>query len=603
MNEHSSENKKLRFRPDIWKRLFPFLAPVKGLLISVFVMMIFSAAVDAVLPLFAAYAVDHFVETKTTSGIGTFSAVYFLVILFQAFLTVVYSRMSMRVEMGTGKRLKHALFQHLQVLPLSYYNTNSVGYILARVMSDTNRISGLIAWGMMFFFWEIFYFIGIMIAMFVLNPGMAFLILLILPFFFLLVHHFQPRMLLANKAVRHINSLITGSYNENITGAKTSKTLVIEEQNTEEFQKISSDMYDASFRSARLSALFLPLVTFLGSFAVSLVLYRNGNEVINGVLPFGTLSAFISYGILILEPLSQIARMFSQLLNTQINMERVAALLDEEESVKDDPGVIEAYGDVFHGKTEVYPKLSGDITFDHVSFSYPDAPEVPVLRDICLSVKAGTTVAVVGETGAGKSTLVNLLCRFFDPTSGTILIDGIDIKKRSLGWLHSNLGYVQQDPHLFSGTLADNIRYSAPGASPEEVERAAVLVSADTVAGRLEKGYDSEVGEGGNNLSTGEKQLVSFARAVLRKPPLLILDEATSSIDTETEQLIQNAITKLLSGRTSFIIAHRLSTIRNADLILYIEGCRISEQGTHESLMAKKGKYFELYQSMQIEKE
>ena len=599
MNDAQNKENR-RFHLNVWKRLLPFLAPVRGLLISVMVMMLLSAVVDTVVPLFASWAVDHFVVTGSASGLGLFSLIYFAVIAFQATLTYLYSQRSMRVEMGTGKRMKRACFEHLQKLPLSYYNANSVGYILARVMSDTDRISGMIAWGMMFFCWEVFYLIGILIAMFALNWQMALLVLTILPFFLAAAFYFQPRLLAANRRARHMNSTITGAYNESITGAKTSKTLVIEEQNTEEFKGLTSQMYAASFRSARLSAVFLPLVTFFGSFAVALVLSRSGKLVIAGKLEFGILSAFISYGILILEPLSQIARMLSELVGVQVNIERVTALLDEPETIHDTPEVLARYGGIFDAKPEAYPPLVGDVVFDHVSFTYPDAPDEPVLSDVSFHAAAGETVAIVGETGAGKSTLVNLLCRFFEPTAGTIRIDGEDYKTRSLGWLHSNLGYVQQDPHLFSGTLLDNIRYSCPDASMEEVEAAARLVSVDTVAAHLENGYNTDVGEGGDRLSTGEKQLVSFARAVIRKPPIFILDEATSSIDTETEQLIQNAITKVLEGRTSFIIAHRLSTIRNADLILYIEGHGIAERGTHEELMAKKGKYFALYESMKV---
>ena len=601
MNEQDEFKDNRRFNLGIWKRLLPFLKPIRGLLLSIILMMLFGALIDTVIPLFASYAVDHFVTAQSTEGFGLFTLVYFLVIAFQSALTYSYSQRSMQVEMGTGKRMKRACFEHLQRLPLSYYNTNSVGYILARVMSDTDRISGTIAWTMMFFCWEVFYLIGILIAMFALNWQMALLVLTILPFFLAAAFWFQPRLLAAGRLARHMNSRITGAYNESISGAKTSKTLVIEEQNTAEFQELTSQMYAASFRSSQLSAIFLPLVTFFGSFAVALVLARSGSLVIGGKLEFGILSAFISYGILILEPLNQIARMLSELVGVQVNIERVSALLDEPETIRDTPEVIARYGGIFDARPEAYPPLTGDISFEHVSFAYPDAPEEPVLSDVSFHAAAGETVAIVGETGAGKSTLVNLLCRFFEPTAGTIKIDGEDYRTRSLGWLHSNLGYVQQDPHLFSGTLLDNIRYSCPEASQEEVAAAARLVSVDVVAAHLENGYLTDVGEGGDRLSTGEKQLVSFARAVIRKPPIFILDEATSSIDTETEQLIQNAITRVLEGRTSFIIAHRLSTIRNADLILYIEGHGIAERGTHEELMARRGKYYQLYESMKVQ--
>jgi ATP-binding cassette subfamily B protein len=280
----------------------------------------------------------------------------------------------------------------------------------------------------------------------------------------------------------------------------------------------------------------------------------------------------------------------------------VDALLHEPVTITDPPEIEAVYGDAFHPKTENYPPIHGDIEFDHVWFRYPDAPEDDfVLEDICLHIPAGTTVAIVGETGAGKSTMVNLACRFFEPTKGCIRIDGVDYRARSQHWLHANLGYVQQSPHLFSGTIRENIRYGKLDATDLEIEAAAKLVSADRVAAKLEQGYDTPVGEGGDMLSTGEKQLVSFARAILADPPIFILDEATSSIDTETEQLIQNAISKILHGRTSFIIAHRLSTIHSADLILVVENRRIVERGNHETLMAAKGRYYTLYTSMMIQ--
>jgi ATP-binding cassette subfamily B protein len=515
--------------------------------------------------------------------------------------TVFYSRQCMTIEMQTGKQMKRDCFVHLQKLPLSFYNQTSVGYLLARVMSDTSRLCGMISWGAIGLIWNLCYLIGILIAMFALSPKMALTVLCVVPLVLIVTLVFQPKLLRANARMRHANSRMTGSYNENISGAKTSKTLVIEEQNCEEFDGVAGDMYRASLRSARLTALYLPIISFLGSTAVALVLWRSGVLVLQNALDFGILSAFISYGLMILDPLSQIASMFAEFMAVQVNLERVSALLDEPCTLDDTDEVKQRYGDVFDPKPEAYPPMRGEIEFDHVWFRYPDAAEDDyVLEDICLHIPAGTTVALVGETGAGKSTMVNLVCRFFEPTRGRVLIDGVDSRERSLGWLHANLGYVQQTPHLFSGSLRENIRYGRLDATDEEIERAAKLIAADGVAAKLENGYDTDVGEGGDRLSTGEKQLVSFARAVVADPPLFILDEATSSIDTETEHLIQNAIDHVLTGRTSFIIAHRLSTIRNADLILLVNDRGIAEQGSHEELMAKHGQYYELYTAMTI---
>jgi len=600
--EASEKKTRDRIRLDLWARLWPYFKPMTGRVLFVVVLMAVSAGVDAVIPMFSSYAVNHFVVPMELRGLGRFTLLYLAVIVLQAVTSVLYARQCMIMEMCTGKHMKTDCFLHLQKLPLSYYNANSVGYILARVVSDTNRICSMIAWGLIHFLWNFFYLAGILVFMFLLNVKMALMVVAIAPAVVLVTMFFQPRLIRANRDMRHANSRITASFNENIGGAKTSKTLVIEEQNGREFQGITGDMYRASLRSSRLNAVFLPIITFLGSMVVAIVLYRSGRLVMEQLLDFGTLSAFVSYGIMILDPLSAIANMLSEFVGVQVNIERVMALLDEPCTIQDTPEVEAQYGDAFQPRTENYPPLRGDIEFDHVWFRYPDAAEDDyVLEDISLKVPAGTTVAIVGETGAGKSTLVNLACRFFEPTRGRILIDGVDYRERSQHWLHSNLGYIQQTPHLFSGSLRDNIRYGRPDADDEEVERAAKLVSADAVARNLENGYDSDVGEGGSRLSTGEKQLVSFARAVITNPPIFVLDEATASIDTETEALIQQAISQVLAGRTSFIIAHRLSTIRSADVILLVEGHSIVERGSHQELMAQKGRYYKLYTAMMIQ--
>lgn len=376
-------------------------------------------------------------------------------------------------------------------------------------------------------------------------------------------------------------------------GAQTSKTLVIEEKNLGEFQEVTEEMRTAAIRAARLSAVYVPLVLFCGSLATAIVVGKGGQMVLDNLLMIGTLSAFTSYAVGIFEPIQQLARNLAELISIQANIERVTTLLDQKPTVKDSPEVVEKYGDTFQPKKENWEPIRGDIEFQDVSFRYPDGKE-DVLSHFNLKVPAGTTIAIVGETGAGKSTLVNLACRFFEPTEGRILIDGKDYRERSQLWLHSSIGYVLQSPHLFSGTIEDNIRYGRLDATEEEIREAARAVSADLVAEKLEKGYQTDVGEGGGRLSTGEKQLVSFARAILADPRIFVLDEATSSIDTQTEQLIQKATEKLLEGRTSFIIAHRLSTIRHADLILVVRDGKIIEQGKHEELLEKQGYYYHL---------
>ena len=460
-------------------------------------------------------------------------------------------------------------------------------------MSDTDRIATMTAWNVSDMMWAFLYVIGSFAAMMMLDVKLALIIMLIVPALAVLTWYFQNKILKLNRQVRKINSKITGSYNEGITGALTSKTLVIEDKNLNDFKGITSEMKTASVKAARLSAVYVPLVLFCGSLATAIVLSRGGRLVMEDIMLIGTLSAFVSYAVGIFEPIQQLARNLAELISMQANIERVTGLLDEPTGISDPPEVTEKYGDNYSPKKENWEPIRGDIEFRDVSFTYPDGNE-EVLSHFDLKVPAGTTVAIVGETGAGKSTLVNLVCRFFEPTSGTILIDGVDYKKRSRLWLHSSIGYVLQDPHLFSGTIAENIRYGKPSATDEEVIAAAKAVAADKVADAFDTGYDTDVGESGDRLSTGEKQLISFARAIIADPKIFVLDEATSSIDTETERLIQNAVNKLLKGRTSFIIAHRLSTIRSADVILVVRGGKIIERGTHNELLKRKGYYYDL---------
>ena len=588
------------FRLSIWKSMIPFLRPYRKTLITVILLNLFSAGIDIALPLFQSYAINNYIKMRTTEGIAFFIALYVLVVVVQTVFVIMFTRRSMRIEMLLGRDMKRACFIHLQTLGFSYYNTTPVGYILARIMSDTNRIASMIAWGLIDMMWAIMYVVGVFIAMLILNPSLALIIMLIVPAIVLLTIYFQKRILHWNRKVRKINSKITSAYNEGITGAKTSKTLTIEENNLRDFKEITSEMRHAGIRAARLSAIYIPLVLLLSSGATAIVLARGGDMVIQNVMLLGTLSAFTSYAVGIFEPIQQIARTFAEIISMQANIERVDGLL-QKPSIVDTPEVVNKYGDMFTPKKENWEKLEGDIEFEDVSFKYPDGHEY-VLEHFNLKVPRGSTVAIVGETGAGKSTLVNLACRFFEPTKGRILIDGRDYRERSQLWLHSNIGYVLQNPHLFSGTVMENIRYGRLDATDEEVYAAAKAVSADLVVEKLEHGYASSVGEGGDRLSTGEKQLISFARAVLADPRIFVLDEATSSIDTQTEKLIQDAISHLLKDRTSFLIAHRLSTIRQADMILVVRDGRIVEKGTHKELLAKHGYYHDLY-SKQFEEE
>lgn len=589
------------FSIKVWAKMLPFFRKYRKQFIITIAMNVLLAGVDVLVPLFQSFAIDRFIVPGKLDGIGVFAGLYVAVIVGQTIAVYISVRAATTIEMYVGKDLKQAQFEHLQTLSFSYYNTTPVGYIHARVMSDTLRIAGMTAWGLIDMFWALIYVVSVFFIMFALNAKLALIILCIVPCIAVLTVYFQKKILYWNRKVRKINSHITSAYNEGITGVRTSKSMVIEEDNQEQFCHITKDMHQAASRSAKLNAVYIPSILFFSAAASAIVLARGGYMVQENLMKLGTLSVFISYAVVIFEPIQQLARLLADLVSCQANIERVMDLLEQEPNVTDTKEVEEKYGDMFHPKKENWERIKGDIVFEDVSFMYPDGKEY-VLEHFNLEIPAGTNVAIVGETGAGKSTLVNLVGRFFEPTKGRILIDGKDYKERSQLWLHSQIGYVLQTSHLFSGTVYDNIRYGRLDATDEEIEEAARQVSADVVVKKLEQGYQSDVGESGGRLSTGEKQLISFARAILANPSIFVLDEATSSIDTQTEQLIQEATDHLLKGRTSFVIAHRLSTIRKADVILVVEDGKVIEQGTHKELLQRKGYYYNLY-SKQFEEE
>jgi len=584
----------------VWKRLLPYVAKMKKQFIYATILIVTWTGLNSAFPLFTSYAVNNFIIPQTTKGILPYSALYLGIIIIVGFLTYLWVKLLIAVEMKLGLVIRRDCFIHLQQLQLSYHNTTSVGYLIGRVMSDSGRISDMISWGFSALVEASLVILFSVTYMLILNPQLALVLILIIPVAWVIAWFFQRKILAVSRKVREINSRITGAYNEGITGSKTSKTLVIEDVNSAEFAKLSDNMQRQSVRSSRLTALMLPMVATVGSIALAFVLFRGGLLVERNLLDFGVLSAFITYAVITIEPVVWVSGVISELVASQVGVERVTGLLAEEITITDSPEVVSVYGDTFEPKRENWEPVLGGITFDDVTFMYPDGDE-NVLENFSLDIPPGTTIAIVGETGAGKSTIVNLACRFYEPTGGRVLIDGRDARERSQLWLHSSLGYVLQDPHLFSGTIMENIRYGRLDATDEEVINAAKIVSADVVAGRMPDGYDAEVGEGGDKLSTGEKQLISFARAVLADPPIFVLDEATSSIDTETEQLIQNAISHMLKDRTSFLIAHRLSTISRADIILVVEDGKIVERGTHSELLAAKGHYSDLYKAMRLD--
>ena len=578
----------------IWKRLLPILARYKKTIVLMAVVNGLTAMMDVILPLFQKYAISRFIERGTLDGLPLYTAAYLGAIALEALMVVGFARRAMYVEMYLGRDMRRDLFGHLQTLSLSFYNVTPVGYLITRVMNDTNRIAGNIAWNLTDMAWSVLYVLSTFAAMLALNWRLALVVILIVPAVAALTGCFQPRILHWNRKVRKLNSKITGAFNEGITGAKTSKTLVIEDQSIQSFQELTDTMRGSGVRASRLNAVYIPLTLFFSTLTVAIVLLRGGYLTAEQALDISTLAVFVSYAMGIFEPIQITAANLAEFIALQASIERVTDLLNEQPQITDTPQVVEKYGDSFNPKRENWEPLRGEIEFRDVTFRYPDGGD-NVLEHFSLHIPAGTTVAIVGETGAGKSTLVNLACRFFEPTQGQILIDGRDYRERSQLWLHSNIGYVLQSPHLFSGSVRENIRYGRLDATDAEIEAAARAVSADQVVAKLEQGWDSNVGEEGDRLSTGEKQLISFARAVLADPRIFVLDEATSSIDTQTEQYIQNAIDHLLQDRTSFLIAHRLSTIRKADLILVVRDGKIVEQGTHQSLLRAHGYYHDLY--------
>jgi len=477
--------------------------------------------------------------------------------------------------------LRRKLFDHLQELSFSYFDKTPVGWIMSRVTSDTERIADLVTWGLLDVTWGITSLIVAAVFMLAINWRLAMLVMIIIPMLVIVAYYFRRRILVEFREVRRINSKITGAYNENITGVRVTKSLAREDQDVQEFQKLTGLMFRASYRANWLSALFLPAVQFISAFGVAMVVWYGGILALSGDTTVGQIQAFIGYVTFMIWPVQEMARVFAQMQQSIASGERVFSLLDAVPDVRDKPGALET------------ARLEGDILFDDVTFYYEK--DKPVLTHFNLRVRPGETIALVGPTGGGKSTIVNLLCRFYEPKHGHIRFGQHDYTDLTQHAIQGRIGMVLQTPHLFSGTIRDNLRYGRLDATDDELVDAARLAGAHDFIVTLENGYDEQVGEGGSKLSVGQKQLISLARAILSDPDLFIMDEATSSVDTLTEALIQRGMEQMMVGRTSFVIAHRLSTIKRADRILVIEGGQISEQGTHAELIRAGGHYYNLY--------
>ncbi|MDK1081372.1 MAG: ABC transporter ATP-binding protein [Anaerolineae bacterium] len=563
------------------KRIVSLLKPhwrwVFGFVISIAII----SAQDSLFTYINKEIIDKGIIQKDITALWNLAGIYAVVQVSQAILIFVMIYLAGILGERVQYDLRKMLFNHLQELSLSFYAQNAVGRLMSRVTSDTSRVADLITWGMLDITWAVMNITTSTFFMMLINWKLGLIVLAILPLLVFISIEFRKRILLQFRASRRANSKITGAYNENISGVRIVKALGREPKNLKEFQGLTDDMYSASYRAAWLSALFLPAVQIISAIALGAIIWIGGLQAQVGLITIGGIYAFTSYLTFMLWPIQDLARVYAEMQHSIASAERIFKLKDTNPEVRNKPGAIPA------------KSLLGEIEFEHVDFYYED--QVPVLSDFNLKINPGETIALVGPTGGGKSTIVNLLGRFYEPKKGRILINGKDYTDYTLESIHSQIGIVLQTPHLFSGTVRENIRYGQLDASDTEIETAAKIAGAHDFIVTLENSYDQNVGEGGNLLSVGQKQLISLARAVLTEPDLLIMDEATSSIDTLTEALIQRGMDALMQDRTSIVIAHRLSTIRRANNILVIEAGRIKEQGTHAELLHQHGHYFRLY--------
>ncbi len=565
----------------VFKRILTLLKPhwkwVAGFLITI----LLTSVMDAYFTYLSKQIVDTGITLKDKPALIHIATIYGILQIVQSAFVFTFIYLAGVLGERVQYDLRKMLFNHLQDLSLSYYAQNAVGRLIARVTSDTGRVSELLTWGVVDTTWSLMNITTSVIFMAIINWRLALIVFTIIPIMFYIAIQFRKRILVEYRVSRRTNSKITGAFNENFQGVRVVKGLLREDENTKEFQQLTTRMYKASYRAAWLSALFLPTVQIIAAVALGFIVGYGGKQITLGVMTLGGIQAFVSYLTFMMWPIQEFARVYAEMQHSIASAERIFKLVDTPADVHDKPDAIEA------------ETLMGEIEFDRVNFYYEDRK--PVLTDFSLKVQPGEMIALVGPTGGGKSTIVNLLCRFYEPTEGAIRINGHDYLDYKLASIHSRIGIVLQTPHLFSGSVQDNIRYGRLGASDDEVIEAAKIAGAHDFIVTLEKGYEQNVGEGGNLLSVGQKQLISLARAVLARPELFIMDEATSSVDTLTEALIQRGMEALMKGRTSFVIAHRLSTIRRANRILVIENGHIAEQGTHHELLKLGGHYYRLY--------
>ena len=580
---------------DLWRKLFTYALNYKLEVTLLAFCAVLTAIAEIAFPLITRGVIDTVAAQGIHADLRVYGLLYVLFTLLIGASVAGFIWFGGKIRTHVAHDIRMDGFRNLQRLSFSYYDFRPVGWLMARMTSDCERLSNILAWGMLDLIWGCAMMLGIAIAMLIMDVTLGLLVLSVLPVLAWVSINFQHRILKSARIVRKTNSRITGSYNESIMGVQTSKAFVKEAENLKNFGRLTDKMYSASVTNMIQAALYLPIVLTLGSIATGLALVFGGLEVVWGTITAGTMIAFLTYTRHFFEPIEQLAHWFAEMQMAQASAERIMSLVLANPEIKDSPAVQARMQQEKKANTAIdgFADSITEITFNNVSFAYQTGD--PVLKNVDLKIRQGETLAIVGSTGGGKSTLVSLLCRFYEPTSGEICIDGIDYRQRSLHWLQSNLGIVLQTSHIFGGTIMDNIRYGNLDATDTEIFDASRRAGAHLFIEAMTYGYQTSVGEGGSKLSAGQKQLISFARAILADPKILILDEATSSVDTETEQQIQLGMGHLLKGRIALVIAHRLSTIRNADRILVIEHGEIAEQGSHEELMVERGRYFKLY--------
>lgn len=579
--------------------LFNLVKKFKKEAALVVIINVLNAVLLALWPLFTKYIIDNYIYRNDVEGFPKFIVYMLFFIVAMAGIGLFVTFMAGIFEKKIILYLRSETFLKAQKLSAKYMDSHQVGWMVSRLVHDTMSIKEAVAWDLFDMADGISRLIAILITMLMLNVRLTLYVLASVPFIAILTYIFQNKMMKAQKDIKAASSDLTSKLNEDIQGQKTIKTLLREKENLEEFKEISARYERRSKHSVTLQSLYIPSLTFLGSIATAFILKDGGVAAMAGTLTIGTLFAMVQYSSEIYEPIRQVASVLKELISMQASIDRVNSILEADIDVYDTKEIEEIYGDALEPPTKELPPMKGEIEFKDVYFAYKD--EDYILKDFSLKIAAGERIALVGETGGGKSTIINIASRFYEPTKGHVYIDGIDYKEMPLKWVQMNLGYVLQTPYLFSGSIRDNILYGRDDATEEDMLRAAEVVGLDELVKSFKDGYDTEVGEGGGKLSQGEKQLVSFARALIKDPAILILDEATSSVDTYQEKRIQDAIEKLLEGRTSITVAHRLSTIVTSDRILYIHQGRIAEMGTHRELIEKKGMYYQLYRNQFIE--